>query len=1604
MRQALETIERLQAKLRDRRDTRAEPLAVVGVGCRFPGAADPQAFSRLLRSGGDAITEVPPTRWDADAWYDPDPDAVGKVSTRSGGFVDDVESFDAAFFGITPREAISLDPQQRLLLEAAWEALESAGIPPGSLRDTSGGVFVGIGGVDYFRRLAARPPDEIDAYMASGNAHSTASGRLSFLFGFTGPSLSVDTACSSSLVAVHLACQSLRRGECDLALAAGVNVMLSPTVHLNHSRARMLAPDGRCKAFDAAADGFVRSEGCGVVALKRVSDARRDGDPILAVIRGSAVNQDGRTSALTVPNGPAQTAVIRAALRDARVDASRVSYVETHGTGTALGDPIEAGALAEVFGERREAPLLMGSVKTNIGHTEAAAGIAGLIKVVLALQAKALPPHLHFTTPNPLIPQLTGERPILEVPTRLTHWAPSTSDGSVLAGVSSFGFSGTNVHLVVESPPAPEPVPLSGAAPVDPAATASAATGQTDRQLLLLSARTPGALTRLAGRYRAHLEALTPVPGDVAGAPSRPSAGATLGALAAATATERTHFAERAVLRADDPATLAARLEAVAQATSADGVWAGQASAEGGVAFLFTGQGSQYAGMGRTLFETHPPFRDALAECATYLDPVLPCRLHQLIYDDRAAERLGRTEFAQPALFALEYALSRVWAAIGVVPDGVLGHSVGEYVAACVAGVLDLADACRLIAERGRLMQSQAPGAMAAVMCAPDQAEALVAAHASVSVAAINGPTNVVISGPAAPVAACLRDAERAGIVVRPLAVSHAFHSALMDPMLDAFARVASTVAYHEPQRMLASNVSGGLAGRDVTRPEYWVEQVRRPVRFADGIGALWEGGCRRFVEVGPTATLTALASACPGPAAAPAGSPGLFVPSLRRGRGNWATLSEAAARLHVSGCDVDWRSWYGGTRVHVALPTYPFERKRFWIDAPAPSPAGPVDAEHHYEVRWVEVEMPPRSAAADRQLLWVLFADEGGTADAVARALRTRGDEVAMVMAADAWAREGGRWRIDPDRPDQYQRALREAGETTPVGGVLYLWGLDSPVTDELTAKRLDRAAHQGCARVARTLAAMLAEVDSGTPADARLWVVTRGAVAAVAEDRTLQVSQAPLWGLGKVACLEHPDIWGGLIDLDPWSPDPAALPAVCDLSVGDQIAVRGGRVYAARLARVVVPVRTAVLRPQASYLITGGLGALGLDVAERLVARGAGHLVLAGRRPPDDAARTRVARLSAGGATVRVVQVDVTDPSAVGTLMEGLGSSGFPLRGIVHAAGVNGSTPVRELDTATLRDVLAAKVVGAWLLHEASRDRELDFFVLFSSVAAVWGSKGQGHYAAANEFLDRLAQLRTRLGLPGLSLGWGPWADRGMATKEARDWLDRVGVHGLPPDVALNAFESLIDTPGHTVVADIDWPRFLAVVEARRPSVLFRGLAPGTIATRAATASAPSPPAATDDTSVASLRALGADDGRRALARLVRAAVASAMGLPASELPAPTQGFFSSGLDSLMALDLRTRLSEALGLPLGATLAFDHPSLADLTEHLAREIFGGEPVGDQPAPKARPGAGRDRDHAPGDGDLDAAADAAIERLDRLGRLAGLTHPVKSASPDRTP
>ena len=758
-----------------------------------------------------------PQRWSLDTLYAEDPDQPGKMTTRHGAFLTDVDQFDAEFFGISPREAASMDPQQRLILEVGWEALEDSGRSPMGLSGAKVGVYLGIANGDYGRALFAHP-DMIDAYFSTGNAFSVAAGRLSYHLGLQGPSLAIDTACSSSLVAVHLACQALRLGECDLALAGGVNLILTPEMNINFSKARMMAADGRCKTFDAAADGYVRGEGCALIVLRRLTEALADGDLVLAVIKGSAINQDGRSGGLTAPNGPAQEAVIRAALANAGIEAPAVSYIETHGTGTPLGDPIEAGALGAVFKDQRDQPLLIGSVKTNLGHLEAAAGIAGVIKVVQSLRRQAIPPNLHFHRGNPLI---DWEALRLAVPTEALPWTPIA--GGRIAGVSSFGFSGTNAHILIEE---------ASQAPARSSAV-------TDRPLhiLALSGREGGALRNLAVRYADRL-ADEPALADVCFSAN----------------TGRSHFNHRLAAIGAASVEIRDALLAFRDAKPHPGLGVGVDNdfRRPRVAFLFTGQGSQYVGMGRALYETCLVFKQALDECATGFAAHLDRALLDVMFSDEA---INETRYAQPAIFSLQTALTRLWRSWGVEPVAALGHSLGEYAAAHASGVLSLADAIRLVAERGRLTQELGDGgAMAAVLARHDVVEAEVArSEGALEIAAWNGPENVVIAGPVAAVETAIARLRAAGIEAKRLRVSYAAHSRLVTPALPAFSRILETATFKSPRFTLVSNVSGKVAGADeMSRSEYWTAQIREPVRFTQAMETLAGLGVTHFVEIGP--------------------------------------------------------------------------------------------------------------------------------------------------------------------------------------------------------------------------------------------------------------------------------------------------------------------------------------------------------------------------------------------------------------------------------------------------------------------------------------------------------------------------------------------------------------------------------------------------------------------------------------------------------------------------------------------------------------------------------------------------------------------------------
>ncbi len=882
------------------RGSEREAIAIVGLGCRFPGADDPDAFWRLLHDGLDAITEVPADRWENRTVRDVER-AAG--SARWGGFLRQVDQFDPQFFGISPREAARIDPQHRLLLEVAWEALENAGKPPDKLAGSATGVFIGISTNDY-SRFQFENPDNLDAYAATGNAFSIAANRLSYFLDLKGPSLAIDTACSSSLVAVHLACQSLRLGECKMALAGGVNLILSPELTLAFSQARMMAADGRCKTFDALADGYVRGEGCGIVVLKRLSDALKEGDGILALVRGSAVNQDGRSNGLTAPHGPAQQAVIRQALENANVSPNQISYVEAHGTGTPLGDPIEVQSLWEVLREQRfpDNPCAIGSVKTNIGHLEAAAGIAGLIKTALCLHHREIAPHLHLQRINSHIPL---EKMALVIPTERQPW--TTNSGHCFAGVSSFGFGGTNAHIVLEEAPV-------GARPE--------AEANIERPLHILSMSAPSesGLRELCSRYANHLEAHPELPAQH---------------VCFTANTGRTHFGERLTVTGGNTEQLSAKLRAAmaGQKTTRSRVSKAHQRTRPKVAFLYTGQGSQYPGMGLKLYETQPTFRKALEACDEILRGELDQTLLSILYPASGAPTpLHHTVYTQPALFAMEYALTELWRSWGIEPDAVLGHSVGAYAAAQAAGVFGLEDGLRLIAKRARLMQSlSSEGRMVVVFADEARVAAALAPHQEqASIAAINGPRHTVISGEQAVVQDVVKSLEAEGIVTEALEVSHAFHSPLMEPVLDAFEQAAHALNFESPRVAFFSDLTGRrLDDGVVPGASYWRSHVRETVQFAKGIESLSEEGYQVFLELGPTPSLLGMGKRC-----LPKGT-GTWLASLKPGQSDWVPLLESLGALHVQGVDADWAGFERDYPRHrVSLPTYPFERRRYWIES----------------------------------------------------------------------------------------------------------------------------------------------------------------------------------------------------------------------------------------------------------------------------------------------------------------------------------------------------------------------------------------------------------------------------------------------------------------------------------------------------------------------------------------------------------------------------------------------------------------------------------------------------------------------------------------------
>ncbi|MEU4626904.1 SDR family NAD(P)-dependent oxidoreductase, partial [Actinoplanes sp. NPDC023801] len=1548
-----------------------DDIVIVGMACRYPGGVEsPEDLWRLVSGGTDGTSGFPADRgWQVPAWT---------PYAQVGGFVPTASQFDAGLFGISPREAVAMDPQQRLLLEVSWETLERSGVDPRSLRGAPVGVFVGASNSGYSAGGA-------DGHILTGTANSVISGRVSYSFGFEGPAMTVDTACSSSLVALHLAVQALRSGECDVALAGGVTVITGPEVFAEFARQDGLASDGRCKSFAGAADGTGWGEGAGMLLVERRSDAQRLGHRILAVVRGSAVNQDGASNGLTAPNGPAQQRVIRQALAGAGLSTADVDVVEAHGTGTRLGDPIEAQALLATYGQDREQPLWLGSVKSNIGHTQAAAGVAGIIKMVMAMRHDVLPATLHVDEPTTHVDWSAGAVELLRESRR---WQAEGRPRR--AGVSAFGISGTNAHLILEEPAVQPAGVVTGPLPAGITADVeSPVVGA-----LLPAGIAPGVESPMVdGPLLAGVVAgvetpvvAGPLPAGVAAGVGSPWADGSLPWLVSARSAEALTAQIERLREADlDPiaaawslATTRAALEH--RAVMIEGTTIEQGVlAEGGLAFLFTGQGAQRIGMGTGLAARYPVFAEAFDAICARFDQLLDLPLREAIDSDA----VNQTVYTQAGLFAVEVAVYRLLESWGVTPDYLLGHSIGEIAAAHVAGVLDLDDAVTLVAARGRLMQAlPAGGAMLAVQATeaevreaitgldldiaavdgPSSEDALAGrgldiaavdgptsegalAGRGLDIAAVNGPASVVVSGDAAAIEGL---ASRFAKTTR-LTVSHAFHSSLMEPMLAEFASVAATIEYRAPRIPVVSNLTGEPV--EEFTADYWIRHVRETVRFADGVSWLASNGVTRCVEVGPSGVLSGMAALT---------APDLtYAAALRKDRDETETLLHAAAKLWTAGVPVDWTAILPATP-RIDLPTYAFQRDHYWL-TPRELPAGAATADPVESAFWRMVEGEDFQALSE-----VLNTDipaSLGTALAAWRRDRVASSAVASWRYDVTWQHvpdqthaAEGRWLVlvpvigmagtvlgdtgldlielhvnldETDRGALARELATLAGEVGDLAGVVSLLSL---------AEAADPAVPAGLLLTVQALN------DSGV--DARLWCVTRGAVSVGTDEPLTDVSGSLVWGAGRVAALESPELWGGLVDLpaEDGEGDGRRLAGVLG-GAEDQVAVRTQGVFVRRLRPVAPPAERAAPRTwDGTVLITGGTGALGAHVARWLVGRGVNSLVLTSRRGMDaPGAAELVAELSP--ARVSVVACDVADRDQVALLVAGIPD----LRGVVHAAGVNGVGLLTETTAEEFAGIVRGKVAGAVHLDELTSDLDLELFVVFSSISGVWGSGGQAAYSAGNAFLDALVTRRRGRGLAGTAVAWGPWAEAGMLVTEdgAEDYLRRRGLRPMAPALAIQALAEAIDGDSACMtVADVDWQRLGAAFTATRPSPLLQQLLP---------AEATAAPAASRW--AGEVAAVPEADRNRLVLGQVRRTVADVLGYADVDRVPAGRAFKDLGIDSLTAVELRDRLQTLTGLSLPASVAFDHPSATAVARMLVDRLAPG--ATDVPAVRSGPDLG---------------------------------------------
>ncbi|CFB87804.1 phenolpthiocerol synthesis type-I polyketide synthase PPSB [Mycobacterium tuberculosis] len=1463
----------------------AEPVAVVGIGCRFPGDVDgPESFWDFLVAGRNAISTVPADRWDAEAFYHPDPLTPGRMTTKWGGFVPDVAGFDAEFFGITPREAAAMDPQQRMLLEVAWEALEHAGIPPDSLGGTRTAVMMGVYFNEYQSMLAASPQN-VDAYSGTGNAHSITVGRISYLLGLRGPAVAVDTACSSSLVAVHLACQSLRLRETDLALAGGVSITLRPETQIAISAWGLLSPQGRCAAFDAAADGFVRGEGAGVVVLKRLTDAVRDGDQVLAVVRGSAVNQDGRSNGVTAPNTAAQCDVIADALRSGDVAPDSVNYVEAHGTGTVLGDPIEFEALAATYGHGGDACAL-GAVKTNIGHLEAAAGIAGFIKATLAVQRATIPPNLHFSQWNPAIDAASTR---FFVPTQNSPWP--TAEGPRRAAVSSFGLGGTNAHVIIEQGSELAPVSEGGE---DTGVSTLVVTGKTAQrmaataQVLADWMEGPGAEVAVA---------------DVAHTVNH----------------HRARQATFGTVVARDRAQAIAGLRALAAGQHAPGVVSHQDGSPGpGTVFVYSGRGSQWAGMGRQLLADEPAFAAAVAE----LEPVFVEQAGFSLRDVIATgKELVGIEQIQLGLIGMQLTLTELWRSYGVQPDLVIGHSMGEVAAAVVAGALTPAEGLRVTATRARLMAPlSGQGGMALLGLDAAATEALIADYPQVTVGIYNSPRQTVIAGPTeqideliARVRAQNRFASRVNIEVAP-------HNPAMDALQPAMRSELADLTPRTPTIGIISTTYADLHTQPIFDAEHWATNMRNPVRFQQAIasaGSGADGAYHTFIEISAHPLLTQAIADTLEDAHRPTKSAAkyLSIGTLQRDADDTVTF-----RTNLYTADIAHPPHTcHPPEPHPTIPTTPWQHTHHWIATTHPSTAAPEDPGSNKVV--VNGQSTSESRALEdwcHQLAWPIRPAVSADPPSTTAWLVVADNELCHELA-----------RAADSRVDSLSPPALAAG-SDPAALLDALRGVDNvlyapPVPGEL----LDIESAYQVFHATRRLAAAMVASSATAISPPKLFIMTRNAQPISEGDRA-NPGHAVLWGLGRSLALEHPEIWGGIIDLDDSMPAELAVRHVLTAAHGtdgeDQVVYRSGARHVPRLQRRTLPGKPVTLNADASQLVIGATGNIGPHLIRQLARMGAKTIVAMARKPGALDELTQC--LAATGTDLIAVAADATDPAAMQTLFDRFGTELPPLEGIYLAAFAGRPALLSEMTDDDVTTMFRPKLDALALLHRRSLKSPVRHFVLFSSVSGLLGSRWLAHYTATSAFLDSFAGARRTMGLPATVVDWGLWKSLADVQKDATQISAESGLQPMADEVAIGALPLVMnpDAAVATVVVAADWPLLAAAYRTRGALRIVDDLLP-----------APEDVGKGESEFRTSLRSCPAEKRRDMLFDHVGALAATVMGMPPTEPLDPSAGFFQLGMDSLMSVTLQRALSESLGEFLPASVVFDYPTVYSLTDYLA-------------------------------------------------------------------